>query len=70
MGAAKVIFATQDRSAVIQGLAGIYAGIAGRFSKGPVNKPVFIGSGETQLVNKFGKPNLSYPETYSSVTSS
>jgi len=67
MGAAKVIFATQDRSAVIQGLTGIYTGIVGRFSKGPVNKPVLIGSGETQLIDNFGKPNLSYPETYSSV---
>ena len=68
MGAAKVLFATQDRSAVIKGLAGIFAGIVGRFSKGPINKPVFIGSGETQLIENFGKPDLRYPETNGAVT--
>ena len=67
MGAAKVIFATQDRSAVIQGLSGIYAGIVGRFRKGPVNKPVFIGSGETELITKMGIPDLRYPETNSAI---
>jgi len=67
MGAAKVTFATQDRSAVIQSLSGIFAGVVGRFSKGEVNKPIFIGSGETQLVEVFGKPDLRYPETNSAV---
>jgi hypothetical protein len=67
MGAAKVIFATQDRSAVIKGLSGIYTGIVGRFKKGPVNKPIFIGSGETKLIEKFGTPDLRYPETNSAV---
>jgi len=67
MGAAKVLFSTQDRSAVIKGLSGIFCGIVGRFSKGPVNKPVFIGSGENELVEKFGKPDLRYPETQDAI---
>ena len=66
MGAAKVIFATQDRSAVIQSLAGIYTGIVGRFRKGPVNKPILI-TGENELIDKFGIPDLRYPETNGAV---
>lgn len=66
MGAAKVEFATQDRSAVIQTLSGIYTGIVGRFNKGPINKPILI-SGTNALIDEFGKPDVRYPETISAV---
>jgi len=66
MGAAKVVFATQDRSAVIQGLSGIFAGIVVRSKKGPVNVPRLMTS-EGQYINVYGTPDLRYPENQSAV---
>ena len=62
MGAAKVIFSTEDRSAVIRNLSGVYVGIVGRFRKGDINKPFLVSKTEI-FDEEFGKPDLRYPET-------
>jgi hypothetical protein len=66
MGAAKVLFATQDRSAVIQGMSGIYAGIVVRSKKGTVKKPRLVTS-EQMFIDLYGTPDLRYPETQSAI---
>jgi len=66
MGAAKVLFATQDRSAVIQGMSGIYAGIVVRSKKGTVKKPRLVTS-EQMFIDLYGTPDLRYPETQAAV---
>jgi len=66
MGAAKVVFKTQDRSAVIQGLSGIYAGIVVRSKKGMVKKPRLITS-EEDYIKHYGTPDLRYPENQAAI---
>jgi hypothetical protein len=66
MGAAKVIFKTQDRSATTQSLSGIYAGLVVRSSKGRVKTPTLITSID-QYVAEYGEPDLRYPENQAAV---
>ena len=66
MGAAKVIFKTQDRSAVAQSLSGIYAGIVVRSKKGRVKIPTLVTSID-QYISEFGTPDLRYPENQAAV---
>ena len=57
MGSAKVIFKTQDRSAVAQSLGGVYSGLVVRSGKGRVKTPTLITSIE-QYIAEYGEPDL------------
>jgi len=58
-----VIVREVDASATVPAIATPPAAIAGIFRWGPVNEPVLITS-ETNLVNRFGKPNDNNYETF------
>jgi len=58
-----VIVREVDASATVPAIATPPAGIAGIFRWGPVNEATLITS-ETQLVNRFGKPNDNNFETF------
>ena len=66
MGAAKVKFKTQDRSAIVQGLSGTFTAIVVRSKKGEINEPRLVTS-EEDYIKHFGKPDLRYPDTQSAV---
>lgn len=58
-----VIVREVDASASVPAIATAPAAIAGVFRWGPVNEPILITS-ETQLVDRFGKPNNDNYETF------
>lgn len=56
MSSAKVTIKTQDRSAIVPSLPGIYAGITVTSRRGPIGEPVLITS-PNELTDRFGDPD-------------